>query len=504
MIFLNILLKTTPKLKSLPFTLNVTTATHMKFKHPIFTLFVCFVGIVFSTTLEAQTLSMKIQSQDDQTVILNWIDLGESYTYTVEFRNSLQETDWNPMPRVGGWPARIFTFEDSLEEGTDSRFYRIIASPIAQMGDRGKLVSSELVDEVSAFQLNFALALSGIDSFVAEQGVKIFKVNYETIDAHGNVTTASGQVAFPENKDVSLPLASYQHGTVVNTEEVPSRFAFTNLESMVGPIMASNGYIGIAPDYLGLGDSSGLHPYIVAKPTATSVVDMIRAAKSLAEQENYTVSDQLFLFGYSEGGYATMAAHQELEHQHAGEFSVTASAPMAGPYDVSGVLVDTMLSDQPYSNPFYLAYILLAYHDVYGLFENASEMFSESFAPRVESYLDGVSSFESLNSGLPKIPVQMLNPEFVADFSGNPNHPVRLLLEQNDVYQWAPQAPVRLVHCAGDLTVPFENSQLAFEHFQSLGIESVELINPFAAGDHSQCILPALTNAKTWFDGIKE
>ena len=476
----------------------------MKFKYPIFTLIVCFVGIVFSTTLEAQTLSMKIQSQGDRTVKLNWIDLGDSFTYTVEFRPTLEESNWNPVPRTEGWPARIVSFEDTLEEGVGSRFYRILASPIAQIGDRGKLVSAELVDEVSAFQLNFALALSGIDSFIAQQGVKIYKINYETIDAHSNVTTASGQVSFPENKDVSLPLASYQHGTVIDTEEVPSRFAFTNLESIVGPIMASNGYLGIAPDYLGLGDSSGLHPYIVATPTATSVVDMIRAAKSLAERENYTVSNQLFLFGYSEGGYATMVAHQELERQHSEEFSVTASAPMAGPYDVSGVLVDTMLSDQPYSNPFYLAYIILAYHEVYGLFEDASEIFSESYAPRVEAYLSGASSFESLNSGLPKIPLQMLNPDFVADFSGNQNHPLRLLLQQNDVVQWTPQAPVRLIHCGGDLTVPFENSQLVFEHFKGQGIESVELINPFAAGDHSQCILPALTNAKSWFDGMKE
>ncbi|MBT5925789.1 MAG: prolyl oligopeptidase family serine peptidase [Verrucomicrobia bacterium] len=447
---------------------------------------------------------MKIQSLEERTVRLNWVDLGEPFSYTVEFLDSLKDNDWQPASRPEGWPARIFTFDDALPAGVSSRFYRILAAPPSSDSERGKLVSAELLDEVSAFQLNFALALSGIDSLTAEQGVKIYKVKYETIDAHGNSTTASGQVALPESKTESLPIASYQHGTVTDREDVPSRFGFTNLESLVGAIMASSGYIGIAPDYLGLGDSPGLHPYIIAKPTATSVVDMIRSARTLAEQESYTINEQLFLFGYSEGGYATMAAHREIENLHSQEFTVTASVPMAGPYDVSGALVNTMLSDQPYSNPFYLAYIILAYHDVYGLFENAGEIFSDTYAPRVEAYLRGESSFESLNSSLPKIPGQMLNPIFVTEFTEDPNHPVRLLLEQNDLVQWAPEAPIRLIHCSGDLTVPFENSQLAFDHFKGLGLESIELINPFAAGDHSQCILPALVNAKTWIDGLKE
>ena len=474
------------------------------YRNPLSALLTCALVCLLTTAAEAQTLSMKIQSLGNSSLGLNWVDLGNDFTYTVEYKNSLDVADWIQIPRAEGWPARILSLEDTIDPNQPGRFYRILASRVVQEGDRGKLISAELIDEVSAFQLNFALALSGIDSFAAEQGVKIFKVLYETIDANGSVTTASGQVSFPESALAPLPMASYQHGTVVDREDVPSRFGFTNLESMVGPIMASNGYLGIAPDYLGLGDSPGLHPYIIAKPTATSVVDMIRAAKTVAEREGYSLNEQLFLFGYSEGGYATMATHKEIQLLHSDEFTVTAAAPMSGPYEVSGVLVDTILSGQAYSNPFYLAYIILAYHDVYGLFDNASEIFSEAFAPRVESYLRGQVTFESLDSDLPKVPLQMLNPEFVTEFTNNPEHPVRILLQQNDLVRWAPEAPIRLIHCGGDLTVPFENSQLAFDHFRGLGIESVELINPFEAGDHSQCILPALTDAKLWMDGLKE
>ena len=190
----------------------------MTFKYYILGLIVCFIGKFFSSPLQAQILSVKIQTQGHQAIKLNWLDSGSSYTYAVEYRDSLEKDDWKLLPRTGGWPARIFTFEDTLQEGTGSRFYRVVASSMTQDADRGKLISWELVDELSAFQLNFGLALSGIDSFIAEQGVKIYKLTYETIDVHGRVTMASGQVAFPENKNQALPLASYQHGTVINTD----------------------------------------------------------------------------------------------------------------------------------------------------------------------------------------------------------------------------------------------------------------------------------------------
>ena len=51
-----------------------------------------------------------------------------------------------------------------------------------------------------------------------------------------------------------------------------------------------------------------------------------------------TTTDELFLLGYSEGGYATMALHRELQQFHSDEFTVTASAPMAGPWSTTIIL----------------------------------------------------------------------------------------------------------------------------------------------------------------------
>lgn len=452
----------------------------------------------------AQTLNVSIKDLGDQNIRLEWPDMGDGFEYTVEFSDALNPGDWKPLPHGDGWPDRILGLTDHLSDDLSQRFYRIIATPTMSEGNRGRLISAESIATVSALQLNFVLAIAGIETIQAKQSARVFKVVYETVDAQGNSVQASGQVSFPADAGNPVPMVSYQHGTVVDRDDVPSRYALTRLESIVPVIMASNGYLGVAPDYLGLGDSSGFHPYIIAKPSATCVVDLIRAAKALAEQESYTLNDQLFLFGYSEGGYVTMAAHQELEALHAEELPVTASIPMAGPYDVSGVLVDTMLSDQPYSNPFYLMYVILAYHEVYNFFDDPAEIFSETYATRVREYLKGSMTLDELQNQMPKVPKAMLNTEFVEAFSTDTNHPFRELLRQNDLIQWAPQAPMRLIHCGGDLTVPFENSQLAYNHFTQSGKTNIELIDPFALGDHSQCILPALQIAKSWMDELKE
>jgi hypothetical protein len=69
-----------------------------------------------------------------------------------------------------------------------------------------------------------------------------------------------------------------------------------------------------------------------------------------------------------------MALHRELERYHTNEFTVTASAPMAGPYDMSGVELNDILSPRCPPNPYYAAYVLVAYQSVYSLTPGWSDL----------------------------------------------------------------------------------------------------------------------------------
>ena len=122
-------------------------------------------------------------------------------------------------------------------------------------------------------------------------------------------------------------------------------------ELFLGIVFAPGGYVVCMPDYLGLGLGEGLHPYCHAKSEATATVDMLRATRQVCDEQDIHLNDQTFLFGYSQGGHATMAAARELELYHTDEFTLTASAPMSGPYDISGAQTELVVSDEPYSAP---------------------------------------------------------------------------------------------------------------------------------------------------------
>ncbi|MCV4783930.1 hypothetical protein OFM36_31320, partial [Escherichia coli] len=67
--------------------------------------------------------------------------------------------------------------------------------------------------------------------------------------------------------------------------------------------------------------------------------DMIRPAREVARRNRLAIGDSLFVTGYSEGGGVAMGQTRLLEQSG---IPVTASAPAAGPYDLSGTTLDFM------------------------------------------------------------------------------------------------------------------------------------------------------------------
>lgn len=362
---------------------------------------------------------------------------------------------------------------------------------------RGATLSVRMLGKTSAAEISGNFATSGLPVTV-RYGVTTYKIVYETIDAAGSVTMASGAILTPADVPAPMSLLSLEHGTVVQRNGAPSASASTRL---IGIAFATSGYMVAMADLLGLGDSPGLHPYVHAASSSTAVVDMLRATTDFATSEGLDLSGNLFLAGYSQGGYTAMAAHRVLEADHADEFRVTASAPMAGPYDLSGVMATEMTSTQPHPSPYYLPYTLLAYNAVYRLYPDASAFFQSPYDKRLPPLFDGMHSAGQINAQMPSVPGRILLPSIVAEFTADANHPFRRVLQENDVYDWAPRAPIRLYHCEADQWVPFENSRIALHHLQARGGD-VQLIDPLPVGDHLVCAPLSFILAKAWFDSF--
>jgi hypothetical protein len=339
---------------------------------------------------------------------------------------------------------------------------------------------------------------------VLDYTVEQYQVLYETIDPQGQPTQASGVMSIPINSSCNLALASYEHGTMSKRSDAPSMGL--NGEGVIPLTMASEGYIGLAPDYLGLGlDNTRLHPYMHAASEASASIDLIRAAKSYCAANDIPLNGQLFIMGYSQGGHAAMATHREIQLYHSDEMVVTASSPMAGPHDVSGVQAGVLISDQPYPAPAYAPYVLMSYRSVYP--DLAAFSFEDIFIDELEdiipNLLDGNHGLGEIEAMLPtSVPRDMFEPALFADFESDPNHPLWLALRDNDLLDWVPTSPIRMIHCGADMHVPVGNSEVALETFVAQGAdpELIEFINPNDAWDHGACAAIAIVSGKSYFD----
>ena len=353
--------------------------------------------------------------------------------------------------------------------------------------ERGDIHSIEFLEYKTAeeiqSEINQELGSVG-DGIVAEYNVSLYKIVYETLDGYGNIALASGVIGIPQNSDYAYGIVSWQHGTIIKKDSVSSVTGF-NLLSM---ILSSTGYVYVEADYLGLGVSEGLHPYCLEIPSANSVIDMIRAARNFCNtSEQIQLNEQLSLIGYSEGGYATLAAQKMIEENYSDEFEITISLPMAGPYDMSGTMVDVMLnSTQSYGKPYYLPYVLLAYIEYYNLGE-LNNFFLPEYAEILPIWFDGYHSDSYIDEQLPNPPIQILSPELIQEFQFDQNHFLRLHLQNNDLINWVPQSPTYLFHALADELIPFENAQIAYDNFIANGSENISLISiPESYGGHQE------------------
>ncbi len=362
---------------------------------------------------------------------------------------------------------------------------------------RGTIVHHEEIGVLSKEDIAEELSSGGVPGIPA-YGVVLYRVIYQTVNHDGQPVRASGAIAIPLNLKEPAPLLSYQHGTVSARHRVPSQSGFDLISMGLG----GSGYVTVLPDYIGLGESDAFHPYVHAKSLGVAVVDLLRAARSMCEDLDVPLNEQLFLVGYSEGGYATMAAHREIELHHSDEFTVTASAPMAGPYNLSEVMVEQILEHRPYPSPGYLPYTLISYDRVYNVFGGMQGVLQEPYASQMEAMFDGTQMLREINDQLPRVPLEMLEDNFVESLRQQ-DHPLREILKQNDVHNWAPVAPMRLFHCVDDDQVSFKNAEMALRAFRRHGANHVELA-ALEFGDHKDCAPPALFLGKLWFDGFKE
>ena len=325
-------------------------------------------------------------------------------------------------------------------------------------------------------------------------GVDAYKVVYTTTTKDNQTINASGLVTIPQNIDKNISLISDQHGTMFGRLDAPS---LHNPMTTTGTLISAlRGYAVCMPDYIGYGKTAHLdHPYQVKESLAINTADMIVATKQLLEKLQVTHDDKLFLMGYSEGGYATLATLELLNSGYK-NLKVTASAPMAGSYDMVKT-ADIILAQESYEEAHLPIFLIYSYDVYYGL-GDLNSTFKDGYSSKIENYFAQKRAGTVTNIELPKKRDELYTDTFIQEYFSDIDTPLKTKLKENSLVDWKPLMPMRLYHCKADKVVPAENSQIAYESFIQNEAENVELILQ-DGGSHSSCSLPFYIDAIDWF-----
>jgi hypothetical protein len=353
--------------------------------------------------------------------------------------------------------------------------------------------------------------------------VDVHQLQYHTVGPQGEDTIASGAMMVPAGTDSSCqgdrPVLLYAHGT--SSDRAYNIADVTNSDNIEGFLMvavfAAHGYIVIAPNYAGY-DTSTLpyHPYLNADQSSKDMIDALTAARSALPTTfapTTRAGTKLFVTGYSQGGHVAMATHRALE---AANTTVTASAPMSGPYALSAFTDAVFYGNVNLGAPVFATLLINGYQRAYGnVYSAATDVFEARYASGIESLLPSTTRRSDLVSqGL--LPAQQLfsstppDPAFapytppttpvdraplfalgfgpdnlitnayrlgyLLDAQANPDgafpnptsgqppatpaHPLRIASKTNDLRNWTPAAPVLLCGGNADPTVFYMNTQL--------------------------------------------
>jgi predicted esterase len=395
---------------------------------------------------------------------------------------------------------------------------------------RGTLVANPpavLASFPTAADFNAALSASasgrGLLSLAGTPkcGINFHYMEYNTVGGVGEVTNATGGIMVPTGTDPACtgarPVLLYSHGTTV--EKSYNIASPANGEAgLVAAMYAAQGWIVVTSNYAGY-DASRLpyHPYLNAEQQSNDMIDALRAARAAFPKIGASDSGKLFLSGYSQGGFVSMATHKAMQTNYPSEFKVTASGNMSGLYAVVKTFQTVFAGGVGAGATVFTPLILSSWQKAYGnLYTSPSDVYEAAYATGIETLMPGPLTFTQLfTTG--KLPTKLFasgalvtgDPSLDALFAAgigtpnlikqsyrqavltNPANPAWIAAAKNDLLSWTPARPVAMCLGAQDPTVFGTNTSEAATYFAGKGasalvkvfdLENAATVGPTLAG----------------------
>ena len=394
------------------------------------------------------------------------------------------------------------------------------------------LVKATLIDDINASTMLQVIHAKIDPNALNAFGYKAVKISYKTVGQDGKPLVASGLLVIPTataqyqqyrlsqgKKPFSVSMLCNNHGTIFLNSEAPSNAEVSNGLPDYAQAVLMTGYAGFAaiyPDYIGFGDSNTtVHPYILKKAAAREAVDMLKASMTYMKNNNVVLNYQLYISGYSEGGYNALAMAEEVEKNFSDRVNLMGVAPMAGPYNVEALGNVDLNATKKMAYPAFLADLAYSYSHYYSDV-NLSDLAIPSLAQfqlafngehdtvPIQTIL-GVANRSATN--------KLFKDSFISDYQNNQNNIMRQKFVQNTLDNWTPRSKMNFIQCVDDDIIPFSESNDTYNKFKASGSDVT--LTPISTGKlsqqkdakhpfvHANCAPVAYGAAVKWFAAIR-
>jgi len=336
----------------------------------------------------------------------------------------------------------------------------------------------------------------------ARYAVKLYRITYPSVvpEQNNRPTIASGLLAVPESGSDIMPVVSYQHGTVFSKTQVPSHPDESMETRLMLAEFAGQGYIVVAADYFGKGESPEPDSYLVKASTQQACLDMVHAAKAVSESLKLPWGP-LFLSGWSQGGWSTMVFLNKLESEG---IPVQAAATASAPNDLFAIINRWIHAPEPNDAsylPALLALQINAYENYYKIPGLANATIKPEYQATARDLYHNKITWEEASPKLPKHPVDLLSREAVAA-SSLVAMPYWKLTQENQAYRWRSKTPLRTYYGDADEVVPPFIATLPVGYQKVMGGAETTGSEVTGNAGHRATFVHAVAEEKKWFDQL--
>jgi len=332
----------------------------------------------------------------------------------------------------------------------------------------------------------------------AKNAVKLYRITYPSVipEQNNRPTMASGLIAIPETAEKNLPVISYQHGTAMEKDLVPS-FPEKSFETrLMIAQFAAQGYVVFGADYFGLGLSKEKDGYMVIGSQQQACIDMYEVTKLILPKIGITPT-AFFLTGWSQGGVVTMTFLERLERSNT---KVTAAATVAAQCDGYVMLNGFMSFPRKIDGSWVSAMFMLTvfsfeeYYQIPGLAQGFFTPEMYPIAKRVYEK-DPTLKPEQFPTDLKKlIRKEFFDPVYYR------NSAYGKIMSELHPYRWVVESPVRMYYGEIDESLTNGLAQLPAAYQKAMGNNKVEAISLGADANHRIAFARAVPQWKKWFD----